>query len=243
RSSASRSRSCLGRASGACVGPPSSAWLLLRVHDVYTRSSQRSRSAVPAPRGFAPPQCRTPGVPSARGEHDPLEAQRLAHRPRLERAAARGVRRIAVGDLRQVAEARVVQMSEQRIEKAIARLGLRARGGAPDAEPRLDERAHEPGPDRPLMVRAVALADPTLVAGPVPRLVGCEGAEADGCQQPRLDGVDDAAGAFSLEHGERQAADGEYLVRAEARVHGAAPVVDVDHIVEATAGLVPEPGL
>src|SRR5438128_7529477 len=141
-------------------------------------------------RGFAPPQCRTPSVASAPGEHDPLEPQRLAHRPRLERAAARRVRRVAVGDLRQVAEARVVQMGEQRAEKAIARLAFRLRGAAADAEPRFDERADEPGPDRPLMVRAVALADAALVAWRVSRLVGCEGAEAEGRQQPCLDGID-----------------------------------------------------
>src|SRR5439155_18092972 len=127
--------------------------------------------------------------------------------------------------------------------KARARPALAAIGAAADAEPRLDERAHEPRPDRPLVVRAVALADPALVAGPVSRLVGRERAESERRQQPCLDGVDDAAGALAFEHGERQAADGEDLVRAEARIHSAAPAVDVDHIVQAASCLVPEPGL
>src|SRR5439155_2600602 len=130
-----------------------------------------------------------------------------------------------------------------RVEKASPRLGLRVRGAAPDAEPRLDERAHEPRPDRPLMVRAVALADAALVAGPVSRLVGRERAESERRQQPCLDGIDDAAGALSLEHRERQAPDGEDLVRAEGAIYGAAPVVDVDHVVEAAARLIPEAGL
>ena len=62
------------------------------------------------------------------------QAQRLAHRPRLERAAARRVRRVAVGDLRQMPEPRVVEMREQGVEEARARLGARRRRAAPDAQ-------------------------------------------------------------------------------------------------------------
>src|SRR5438445_12743810 len=88
------------------------------------------------------------------------QAQRLAHRPRLERAAARRVRRVAVGDLREMPEARVVEVGEQRLEEAPARLGARRRRGAPDAHPGLDEPAPEPRPDRTLVVPAVAAAPP-----------------------------------------------------------------------------------
>src|SRR3989442_3955585 len=96
-------------------------------------------------------------------------------------------------------------MSEQRLEEASARRGLGVRGAAPDAEPRLNERTHEPRPDRALMVRAVALADAAVVTWRVSRLVGRERAEAEGRQQSRLDGIDDAAGALSLQHPERPA--------------------------------------
>src|SRR5437660_1074476 len=154
----------------------------------------------------------------AGGEHGPIETQRLADRPRLKRAAARRVRRVAVGDLGEMAEARLAEMREQRLEKATARLGDRLRGAAADADPCLHERAHEPRPDGALVVRTVALADAALVARPVPGLVGRERAEAERGEQPRLDGVDDAASAFAFERREGKAADREDLVRTEGRV-------------------------
>src|SRR5438876_708609 len=117
-----------------------------------------------------------PSMPSGEETRQP---QRLAHRPRLERAAARRVRRVAVGDLRQMPEPRVVEMREQGVEEARARLGARRRRAAPDAHPGLDERAHEPRPDRALMVRAVALAWTARVARRVAGLAGGERAEAE----------------------------------------------------------------
>src|SRR2546430_3587387 len=128
------------------------------------------------------------------------QPQRLAHRPRLERAAARRVRRVAVGDLRQMPEPRVVEMREQGVEEARARLGARRRRAAPDAHPGLDERAHEPRPDRALMVRAVALAWTARVARRVTGLAGRERAEAERGHEPRLDRVDDTAGAGPPPH-------------------------------------------
>ena len=53
-------------------------------------------------------------------EHEPVEAQRFADRPRLERAAVGRVRRIAVGDLGDMPEAVLVEMTEQRREEAVA---------------------------------------------------------------------------------------------------------------------------
>src|SRR5207247_4702079 len=104
----------------------------------------------------------------------------------------------------------------------------------------LDERAHEPGPDRPLVVRAVALARAARVARRVAGLTGGERAEAERGHEPRLDRVDDAARPRPLEHRERQAADGQDLVRPERRVDRPGPVVDVDDVGEMAARLVPE---
>src|SRR5262249_32919797 len=58
-----------------------------------------------------------------------------------------------------------------------------------------------------------------------------------------LDRVDDVPGARALEDGERETADREDLVRAERRVAGAWPVVDVDDVVEGPRRLVPEAAL
>src|SRR5437868_3099559 len=74
------------------------------------------------------------------GEHAAIEPQRLADRPRLERTAARRVRPVAVGDLGEMTEARVVEMREQRFEEAGPGIALRVRRAAAHAHPRLDER-------------------------------------------------------------------------------------------------------
>src|SRR5207248_11415499 len=59
----------------------------------------------------------------AAGKHTAVETQRLAHGPRLERAAAWHVWRGAVGDPGKMTDARVVAMRAQRVEKAAARPG------------------------------------------------------------------------------------------------------------------------
>src|SRR5207247_4782681 len=117
-------------------------------------------------------------------------------------------------DLRQMPEPRVGEVREQGVEEARARLGARRRRAAPDAHPGLDEPAHEPRPDRALMIRAVALARTARVARRVAGLAGGERAEAERGHEPRLDRVDDAAGTFPFEHRERPAADRQDLVRA-----------------------------
>src|SRR3989442_6612896 len=120
-------------------------------------------------------------------------------------------------------EARVVEVSDQGLEEAPARLGARRRRAAPDAHPGLDEPAHEPRPDRPLVIRGVALARAALVARRVAGLAGCERAEAERGHEPRLDRVDDAAGAFPLEHPERPAPHPPALGPAQGRTHPPPP--------------------
>src|SRR5207253_4558546 len=108
------------------------------------------------------------------------------------------------------------------------------------APPGIAAPAHEPRPDRALMIRAVALARTARVARRVAGLAGGERAEAERGHEPRLDRVDDAAGAFPFEHRERQAADRQDLVRAKGRIDRPGPVVDVDDVGEMAARLVPE---
>src|SRR5205807_9032702 len=115
---------------------------------------------------------------------------------------------------------------EQGVEEARARLGARRRRAAPDAHPGLDEPAHEPRPGRALMIRAVALARTARVARRVAGLAGGERAEAEGGHEPRLDRVDDAAGAFPFEHPQRPAADPQGPGRAEGRTDRPRPAGD-----------------
>src|SRR6185436_1083766 len=110
---------------------------------------------------------------------DSIEPQRLADGPRLERAAARRVRRVAVGDLGKMAEARIVEMRENGVEKTGPRLPLRFDGAAANAYPGLHERSHEPWPHGALVVRRVALTHATRVTTRVARLVRRERAKAE----------------------------------------------------------------
>src|SRR5580704_12486831 len=75
-------------------------------------------------RGAGPDQPLTlPRPPVARGargrEEEAVDAQQLAEGPGLERAAAGRVGRVAVGNLRDVAETRRVQVREQRSEESV----------------------------------------------------------------------------------------------------------------------------
>src|SRR5262249_32315906 len=135
---------------------------------------------------------------------------------------------------------RVVEMQEERFEKAGARLALRLSRRAAHAYPRLHEGAHEPRPDGTLVIGSVALADAALIARRVAGLIRRERAEAEWRQQPSLDGVDDTPSSRTIEHRERQTPDREDLVRAKRWVDGASPVVYIDHVVERPRGLVPE---
>ena len=99
-------------------------------------------------------------------------AERFAHRPGLERAASRRVRRLGVGDLRRCGPARPRRGGPAAAGRSAAGLRLARRGAAPaHPDPGLHERAQQPGPDRALVVRAVALAHAALVPRRVARLV------------------------------------------------------------------------
>src|SRR5262249_59116704 len=105
-------------------------------------------------------------------QNDLVEAQRLANRPRLERAAARRERRIAIGDLGHVADAGLVEMAEQRREEPPPRVALRLARAAAHAHPGVDEAAEQPRPRRALVIAAVAAAHVALIA---PRIAGPTG--------------------------------------------------------------------
>src|SRR5205085_1649442 len=99
-------------------------------------------------------------------EHDAIEPDQLRERPRLKRTTARAVRRIAIADLREVADARELEAREQRRDESPPRLGAIA----VDAQPRLDERAGEPRPHRSVVIVAIAIGRPAAVAAAIPRV-------------------------------------------------------------------------
>src|ERR1051325_5662693 len=75
-----------------------------------------------------------PGGPTGSGgQHAQIEAQRLAHRPGLEGAAAGCVRGVAVRDLREVTETSAVEVGDQRGEETRPRFGLGCRRAAAHA--------------------------------------------------------------------------------------------------------------
>src|SRR5262249_29105748 len=122
-------------------------------------------------------------------------------------------------------------------------LRLRLARAAAHAHPGVDEGAEEPWPDRALVIRAVALADAALVVRGIGGRSRRERAEADRRLEPRLHRVDDATRLLALEDRERQAADGQDLVRPEAAVHRPGAMVGIDDVVQAAEELVPEPRL
>src|SRR5690242_3898391 len=80
-----------------------------------------------------------------------------------------------------------------------------------ELQPGIDERPDQPSPYRPLMVGRVAGAEIAEVSRLEVRMARRERAQAEGCQQLALHGVDDRRPAARLEHRVRQR-DGEDLV-------------------------------
>src|SRR5262249_7699245 len=148
----------------------------------------------------------------SRRKHAQIQPQRLPHRPGLEGAAARRVGRVAVRDLRNVPEARRVEVGQQRREKARSSLSLGRDRATPAAYPRLDERAEEPGPDRALVIRRVAFTHAALVTPDVARLAGRERAQPDRRPEPRLHRGDHLPRRRAVEQREWKSANGEDLI-------------------------------
>ena len=83
-------------------------------------------------------------------------ADQLTQRPRLKRAAARSVRRIAVGDLEHMPKPPGLKLREQRHEKTPARLIAACLIVSVDAEPCIDEGPDQPWPNSSLVIRGVS---------------------------------------------------------------------------------------
>ena len=90
------------------------------------------------------------------------------------------------------------------------------------------------------MVGAIALRDAALVARAIRRVGARKRSQAHRRHEIAFDGRDDRARHRVVDEREREAADGEDLIRAHARVHAARDMIGIDDVVEAAGRRVPE---
>src|SRR2546427_671754 len=93
--------------------------------------------------------------------------------------------------------------SDAEIMNAPTRPALGGGAAAAHPDPRLHERAEQPGPDSPLMVRAVPGRRAALIAGGVASLARGERAQPERREQSLLDRVHDLARRRAVQHRER----------------------------------------
>src|ERR1039458_486528 len=98
-----------------------------------------------------------------------------------------------------------------------------------------DKRSHQPGPDRALVIGAVAAPGIALVPAAIPRMAGGQAAQAPRRQEMPLDSVHNGFGFIGRKHLVEEA-HGEDLVRP----HGGIADISIDDVVEALRRLVPE---
>src|SRR6516165_5780836 len=105
-------------------------------------------------------------------QHTP-GVQRTADGPGLRGRAAGMMRRISVEDLSNGAHRLVLQRVPYRLQQS-----LRCRSVAADATGSEAEGSQQPGPDRPLMIAAIALPNAAAVARPVSGVAGRQRAQS-----------------------------------------------------------------
>src|SRR5215469_9344917 len=174
------------------------------LHGIGWAKARSLRSAAP---GFCPFEA-PPGF-----EH-------ACDRPRLRRTAARGVRRITVEDLANLAEPGIEQMIADRPQQT-----LRLRGVAVDTIMGERVMAEQPRPYRALMIPAVALDDPALVAAMIVGIVGRQRAQSIGGQESIRAAVQHGALRWLIQRARPQA-HRQDLVRPEPCVRAARTVDD-----------------
>src|SRR5690349_8861843 len=106
----------------------------------------------------------------------------------------------------------LVQVAEQRIEKAAPSLPPDRGSIAAHPDPCLYERPQQPRPHRALMVAAVARRDVALILRNVARIVLRQGAESERSPEPRLHRFDDATGQRLVGYGIGQSAHRKDLI-------------------------------
>lgn len=89
-------------------------------------------------------------------EHHTVEAQQLAKRPGLKRAALWPKWRLGIGNFRKMPKAKGLDTCQQRVNELGAGVTPRRCGVASDANPRVNERTDQPWPDGSLMIDSIS---------------------------------------------------------------------------------------
>ena len=108
------------------------------------------------------------------------------------------MRRITVGNLRDVAESRGFEVSKQGWHEACACLGFGCPALPTNTQPCLDERSDQPRPDRALMIGDIPFGGTSAIVGNVVRIVRRQRAQAERRQQRPLDEIDDTSDRKSV---------------------------------------------
>src|SRR5687768_4919496 len=131
-------------------------------------------------------------------------------------------------------------MAQQRFDKPATGFLFRFVAVSAHTHPSFDKRAHEPWPDRALVVATVALRNTALVTTRVAWLLRSERTQAERGEEVILDDFDDEACLFTVQQCKRQSAYRKDLIWAERCIHCTLLMVDIDNVVKAAAFPVPE---
>src|SRR3954469_4572563 len=174
-------------------------------------------------------------------QHLKIEPERFAHGPGLEGAAPRNVRGLRVGDLADVSHSGLIQMPKERLEKLPPRLPPDLRSVALHSDPRFHKWSHQPGPNRALIIAAVARRHASLITRHVAAVIRRQGAKPERGPEFGLHSFDDPPGERLVNHRVGESAHCENLIGPKRRIVYSRPVIDIQHVVQVAAGLVPEP--
>jgi hypothetical protein len=112
-------------------------------------------------------------------EDDPVEAQQLAERPGLKRAALWLKWRLGIGNFRKMPKAKRLDTCQQGKNDLGGGVTPRRYGVASHANPRVNEWTDQPWPDGSLMIDSVSRRRITFRARGITRLAGRERPQSD----------------------------------------------------------------
>ena len=105
-----------------------------------------------------------------------------------------------------------MDVCQQRIDEPGARVAPRRAGISSNANPRVNERSHQPRPDGSLMIDSVAGCRITFIPRRVTWLARRKRPQPDRRQEMPLDRIDNSPPAFPVHERNRESTDGENLI-------------------------------
>ena len=159
-----------------------------------------------------------------------IEPKQLGRGPCLKGSAPWGVGRIGVGDLADVPQPGFFEVRPHGVDETSPRFPLNARVPTVRPNPSVDEGTDQPRPDRALVVRTVALPNPTLVSRHVVRVAGRETPQADRRPELGLDALENDSRRRAVDEREREPAEREDLIGPKTIVSDPDLPVAVGHV-------------